>query len=175
MLKQKEARLASGDSSPDPIILHPVEETNLYRWTSSILGPPDTPFAHHRFTLSLIIPSSYPHSPPAVTFTTPIAHPNIHPKTGEICLDLLKDQWTPIWTIESTCRAVQALMGGGDATSPLNCDCGNLIRGGDWRGYWSIARMWTLEYAQRVEEDTEEEKRGEGWMKLKKEEEERKR
>ena len=94
---------------------------------------------------------------------------------GRVGLDLLKDAWTPIWTIESTCRAVQALMGGGDATSPLNCDCGNLIRGGDWRGYWSIARMWTLEYAQRVEEDTEEEKRGEGWMKLKKEEEERKR
>ena len=87
MLKQKEQRLASGDASPDPILLHPVDESNLYRWTSSILGPPDTPFAHHRFTLSLTIPSSYPHSPPTVTFTTPIAHPNIHPKTGEICQD----------------------------------------------------------------------------------------
>ena len=32
--------------------------------------------------------------------------------------------------------------------SPLNCDAGNLLRGGDLRGYNSLARMYTLELAQ---------------------------
>ena len=31
--------------------------------------------------------------------------------------------------------------------SPLNCDAGNLLRGGDIRGYNSLARMYTIEYA----------------------------
>ena len=89
VLKHQQHKLSSVDRSLDPILLSPVDESNLYRWTASILGPPDTPFAHHRFTLSLSIPSSYPHSPPSVTFSTPIAHPNIHPRTGEIC------EWHP--------------------------------------------------------------------------------
>ena len=33
------------------------------------------------------------------------------------------------------------------ADSPLNCDAGNLLRGGDVRGYASLARMYTLEHA----------------------------
>ena len=30
-----------------------------------------------------------------------------------------------------------------EADSSLNCDCGNLIRSGDLRGYRSMARMYT--------------------------------
>lgn len=32
--------------------------------------------------------------------------------------------------------------------SPLNCDAGNLLRGGDIRGYNALARMYTLELAR---------------------------
>jgi peroxin-4 len=31
--------------------------------------------------------------------------------------------------------------------SPLNCDAGNLLRGGDARGYASLARLYTVECA----------------------------
>src|SRR5262249_50431857 len=44
--------------------------------------------------------------------------------TGEICLDILKDAWTPIWTLESACRAIIALLSHPAADSPLNCDAG---------------------------------------------------
>ena len=33
------------------------------------------------------------------------------------------------------------------ADSPLNCDCGNLIRNGDTRGYRSLAAMYTKIHA----------------------------
>jgi ubiquitin-protein ligase len=49
---------------------------------------------------------------------------------GEICLDILKDAWTPIWTLESTCRAIIFLLGSPAPDSPLNCDAGNLLRAG---------------------------------------------
>jgi peroxin-4 len=34
-----------------------------------------------------------------------------------------------------------------NADSPLNCDCGNLLRNGDEEAYRSMARMYTGEYA----------------------------
>lgn len=69
-------------------------------------------------------------------------------QTGEICLDILKeDAWTPAWTIQSVCRAVIALLSSPEANSPLNCDAGNLIRNGDARGFVSMARMYTQLHA----------------------------
>ena len=40
-----------------------------------------------------------------------------------------------------------ALLSHPEADSPLNCDCGNLIRSGDLRGYRSMARMYTALHA----------------------------
>ena len=72
-----------------------------------------------------------------------IFHPNIHFKTGEVCLDILKQQWSPVWTLSSVCRAILALLAHPEASSPLNCDAGNLLRAQDFRGYKSLAKMYT--------------------------------
>ena len=52
-----------------------------------------------------------------------------------------------LWTLHSLCQAVLALLSSPEADSPLNCDAGNLLRFGDLRGYNSLARMYTVEYA----------------------------
>jgi peroxin-4 len=67
-------------------------------------------------------------------------------QTGEICLDLLKNAWSAVYTLQAVCRAIINLLAHPEADSPLNCDCGNLLRSGDTRGYNSMARMYAKLY-----------------------------
>lgn len=114
---------------------------------ATILGPADSPFRGGVFQIVLKLTPDYPLAPPSVSFETKIFHPNVDFKTGEVCLDILKSDWSPAWGIGTVCRAIVALMGSPNAESPLNCDAGNLLRGGDNLGFDSVARMYTIEYA----------------------------
>lgn len=69
-------------------------------------------------------------------------------KTGEICLDNLKGNWFPVWTLKTVCMSIVALLGSPEASSPLNCDVANLLRAGDHLGYENLIRMYTIIYAR---------------------------
>lgn len=58
----------------------------------------DSPYTGGVFFLSITFPTDYPFKPPKVSFTTKIYHPNIN-ANGSICLDILRDQWSPALTI----------------------------------------------------------------------------
>lgn len=125
----------------------PSHEGDLFEWKAYIKGPRDTPYEEGVFELFISIPQTYPLRPPNVKFVTKIFHPNIHFKTGEICLDILKGAWSAVYTLESVCRSIIALLEVPEADSPLNCDCGNLIRAGDDKGFASMAKMYVLLFA----------------------------
>jgi peroxin-4 len=121
---------------------------SIFEWTCILTGPNGTPFEGGKFRIMLHCTKQYPLAPPTAVFQTKIFHPNIHYKTGEVCLDILKTSWSPAWTLQSVCRAISALLAHPEPDSPLNCDAGNLLRARDVRGYKSLARMYTLLYAQ---------------------------
>ena len=137
----KEMKEAARDAEPT-IRLAPDGE-NLLRWSATLKGPEETPFETGTFVVRFSLPESYPLAPPRAAFETKIFHPNVHWKTGEICLDILKDAWSPAWTLHSVCRAVLALLCNPEPDSPLNCDAGNMLRARDDIAYWSTARMYT--------------------------------
>merc|ERR1719329_2076486 len=116
-------------------------------WLATIRGPKDSPYEGGTFKLKIACSANYPIAPPTVSFVTPTFHPNVNFGTGELCLDILKDDWSPAWTLLYVMRAVIALLQDPNADSPLNCDAGNLIRSGDLLGFRSMAKMYTYEFA----------------------------
>uniref|UniRef100_A0A803N2U3 E2 ubiquitin-conjugating enzyme n=1 Tax=Chenopodium quinoa TaxID=63459 RepID=A0A803N2U3_CHEQI len=139
----KEYKEVQREKTADPDITLVCDDTNIFKWTALIKGPSETPYEGGVFQLAFAVPEQYPLQPPQVRFLTKIFHPNVHFKTGEICLDILKNAWSPAWTLQSVCRAIIALMAHPEADSPLNCDSGNLLRSGDLRGFQSMAKMYT--------------------------------
>lgn len=137
----KEIKEAARDA--DATIRLAPDGENLLRWSATLKGPEETPFETGTFVVRFSLPESYPLAPPRAAFETKIFHPNVHWKTGEICLDILKDAWSPAWTLHSVCRAVLALLCNPEPDSPLNCDAGNMLRARDDIAYWSTARMYT--------------------------------
>jgi hypothetical protein len=64
----------------------------------TISAQSDSPYSGGVFFLAIHFPTDYPFKPPKVNFTTRIYHPNIN-SNGSICLDILRDQWSPALTI----------------------------------------------------------------------------
>ncbi|TPX68410.1 hypothetical protein SpCBS45565_g03107 [Spizellomyces sp. 'palustris'] len=143
----KELRDYQRDPNPQVVELSPTSDDNLLAWRAVIVGQEGTIYEGGRFDLDIVVPSSYPMQPPTIKFIGRVCHPNVHFKTGEICLDLLKSAWSPAWTLQSACVAIGVLLTSPEPDSPLNCDAANLLRCGDMRGYNSLVRMYTQLYA----------------------------
>eukprot|EP01013_Petalomonas_cantuscygni_P013724 TRINITY_DN28266_c0_g1_i1.p2 TRINITY_DN28266_c0_g1~~TRINITY_DN28266_c0_g1_i1.p2 ORF type:complete len:175 (-),score=9.19 TRINITY_DN28266_c0_g1_i1:161-685(-) len=154
-LSKEWQNLQGSQNDDSDIFLAPEDRTNFSHWRARLKGPADTPFEGGTFWLDIRIPHDYPLAPPTTTFRTRIFHPNMKMTSGEICLDILKEQWSPVWTLSALCRAVLSLMAHPAADSPLNCDAGNMVRAGDALAYASTARYYAVQMAG-LAEPTEE-------------------
>ncbi|MGH0144711.1 UNVERIFIED_CONTAM: hypothetical protein FKN15_020547 [Acipenser sinensis] len=82
---------------------------NIYEWRSTILGPPGSVYEGGVFFLDITFTPDYPFKPPKVTFRTRIYHCNINSQ-GVICLDILKDNWSPALTISKVLLSICSLL-----------------------------------------------------------------
>ena len=83
-----------------------------------IKGPSETPYENGKFQIDIRIPDNYPFSPPKMQFDTRIWHPNVSSQTGAICLDILKDEWSPALSIRTALISIQALLNSAEPDNP---------------------------------------------------------
>ena len=69
----------------------------------------ETPFQDGLFHLQFQFTSEYPATPPNANFMTKIFHPNIAPRTGEVCVNTLKRDWSSKVTITEILMVLQQL------------------------------------------------------------------
>ncbi|KAI1382126.1 ubiquitin-conjugating enzyme/RWD-like protein [Hypoxylon crocopeplum] len=123
--------------------LGPVSEEELLHWEAVINGRGvGCGYDEGRWLLDISIPPSYPLQPPKISFRTPIVHANISLREGDICLDLLKEAWTPAYSVLECVRAVRMLLSCPETDSPLNVDVAALLRGGDALGARRLVEFW---------------------------------
>jgi ubiquitin-conjugating enzyme E2 C len=103
------------------------DESNFFEWIVTIMGPPDSVYDGIRYKLSISFPDNYPFKPPTIKFITPIYHANVMLTTGEICLDILKENWAPVLTIPKILVSLRVLMAAPNVSSALNHDAGMLF------------------------------------------------
>ena len=95
------------------------------KWYFILNGPKDTPYQNGKFRIEFEFGKDYPYEPPWVIFKTPIVHPNIN-KKGQICLDILKDQWSPILTISKILLSISSLLSEPNPHDPLDVEIASI-------------------------------------------------
>ena len=121
-------------------------DNDIRHWKGRIKGPIDTCYQGGIFDVDIIIPDDYPFKPPKMKFDTKIWHPNISSVTGAICLDILKNEWTPALTIRTALISLQALMCEPVPNDPQDAVVAKQYMS-DIKLFNQTAKHWVEEYA----------------------------
>lgn len=119
------------------------------------MGPKDSPYQGGVFFLNITFPAGkeaysgltieYPFQPPRCTFVTKIYHPNIN-SSGGICLDILKNEWSPALTISKVLLSICSLLDDPNPDDPLVPEIARVCKENP-ELYKKTAAEWTKKYA----------------------------
>jgi ubiquitin-conjugating enzyme E2 D len=119
---------------------------NMFTWEGYLFGPKESPYQGGVFAITIDFQQNYPFKPPKITFKTKIYHPNVNSK-GSICLDILKDRWSPALTLPKVLLSLSSLLSDPNADDPLDPEIANVFKKSK-KQFEKIAAEWTQKYAQ---------------------------
>jgi len=121
-------------------------DNSPFHLRGSFDGPEGTPYEGGRFEVDIVIPESYPFQPVKMRFITRVYHPNVSSASGAICLDILKDAWSPVLTLKSTLISLQSLLCSPEPRDPQDAEVAkHYMTSKD--SFEETARYWTMIYA----------------------------
>ena len=118
---------------------------NLLVWEATLTGPDKTPYEKGFYKLTIEFSDDYPYKPPKFKFITKIYHMNIDDR-GHICLDILKDNWSPALNVTKVLLSISSLLNEPNPEDPLVPALAKLYKE-DKRRYEKTAKEWNNAYA----------------------------
>ncbi len=145
-LKRVQKELVDFNRDPPPnCSAGPINESDMFNWQATIMGPSESAYREGVFFLSINFPSDYPFKPPKVIFNTKIYHPNIT-SNGSICLDILKETWSPGLTISKVLLSISSLLTDANPDDPIVPEIANMYKSNRGK-FEQLAKEWTRKYA----------------------------
>jgi len=92
-----------------------------------VICPDEGFYRNGKFVFNFKVSEDYPHSPPKVKCLHTIYHPNIDLE-GNVCLNILREDWKPVLTINSIVYGLQYLFLEPNPDDPLNKDAAALLK-----------------------------------------------
>ncbi|KAI9243639.1 ubiquitin-conjugating enzyme/RWD-like protein [Sporodiniella umbellata] len=111
---------------PETIQLEFPDASNILNFTASIL-PDEGFYKGGLFRFTFAVGNGYPHEPPKVHCTQKIYHPNIDLE-GNICLNILREDWKPVLSLQAVLVGLQYLFLEPNADDPLNKDAAEILK-----------------------------------------------
>lgn len=110
-------------------------------------GPRDTLYEGGLWRVRVELPPDYPYKSPSIGFTNKIYHPNIDDHSGSVCLDVINQTWSPMFSVFNVFDTfLPQLLGYPNAADPLNGAASSLYNG-DRALYEKTVREYVREYA----------------------------
>jgi len=92
-----------------------------------IICPDEGFYKGGRFVFNFKVGPNYPHEPPKVKCETQVYHPNIDLE-GNVCLNILREDWNPVLTINSIVYGLQYLFLEPNPEDPLNKEAADVLQ-----------------------------------------------
>lgn len=141
---QKELREITNDTASGVTV--DLVGDSLQHLVGSVPGPKDTPYDGGVFKVDIVLEDQYPFVPPKMKFITRVWHPNVSSASGAICLDILKDQWSPALTLKTALLSLQALLSSPQPDDPQDAVVAKQYLS-DRATFDKTARYWTEAFA----------------------------
>lgn len=92
-------------------------------------------------------------------------HPNVY-ASGELCLDILQNRWSPTFDVSSILTSIQSLLNDPNTASPANVEAANLYK--DHSSMYAkrvretVEKSWAEDLLDDDDEEEEEEEEEDG-------------